>query len=299
VTGQSAEAVSDQMTAIWNNFDDGTQSLEYYADAITKLGAATAASTSEISEGLEKFAAIAETVGLSYEMAAASVATIIDNTKQSADVVGNALKTVFARVESLSLGETLGDGVDLTKYSQALKDVGVNVLTADGRLRDMDDILNSLGSKWNDLGRETQVALAQTVGGVRQYNQVMSLMNNWEEVKENIDLASEATGTLSQQQKTWSASYEASMNKLKKAKDDLYEQIINDESLIKLNDIFTQLIKSVSKFIDSMGGIKNIATIVLGMFSSTLFPLITNGFSKLGNTIAVWTGKAEKDIVKM
>jgi hypothetical protein len=69
------------MTAIWNNFDNGTQSLEYYADALAKLGAATAASTSEISEGLEKFAAIAETVGLSYETAAASVATIIDKTK--------------------------------------------------------------------------------------------------------------------------------------------------------------------------------------------------------------------------
>jgi hypothetical protein len=67
------------------------------------------------------------------------------------------------------------------------------------------------------------VALAQTVGGVRQYNQVMSLMNNWEDVKDNIELASEATGTLAQQQKIWSASYEASLNKLNKAKDDLYE----------------------------------------------------------------------------
>ena len=299
VTGQSAEMVSNQMTAIWNNFDNGTKSLEYYADGLAKLGAATAASTSEISEGLEKFAAIAETVGLSYETAAASVATIIDKTKQSADVVGNALKTVFARVESLSFGESLGDGVDLTKYSQALKDVGVNVLTADGSLRDMDDILNSLGSKWQGLGRETQVALAQTVGGVRQYNQVMSLMNNWEDVKENIELASEATGTLSQQQKTWSASYEASLNKLQKAKDDLYNQIINDDALIKLNDIFTQLTKGVSSFIEQMGGIKNVALIVMGLFSSTIFPMISNGFSKLGNTIAIWSGKAEKDMAKM
>ena len=49
VTGQSMETVSSQMTAIWNNFDDGTKSLEYYADVLTKLGAATAASTDEIS----------------------------------------------------------------------------------------------------------------------------------------------------------------------------------------------------------------------------------------------------------
>jgi TP901 family phage tail tape measure protein len=120
VTGMSAEAVSNQMTAIWNNFDDGTKSLEYYADALAKLGAATAASTAEISDGLEKFAAIADTVGLSYETATAAVATVIDKTKQSADVVGTAFKTMFARMEGLSLGETLEDGVDLNKYSEAL-----------------------------------------------------------------------------------------------------------------------------------------------------------------------------------
>jgi hypothetical protein len=36
------------MTAIWNNFDDGSQKLEYYADVLTNLGASTAASTDEI-----------------------------------------------------------------------------------------------------------------------------------------------------------------------------------------------------------------------------------------------------------
>jgi len=33
------------MTGIWNNFDDGSKSLEYYADVLTKLGATTASST--------------------------------------------------------------------------------------------------------------------------------------------------------------------------------------------------------------------------------------------------------------
>jgi hypothetical protein len=48
VTGTSAQKVSDQMTAIWNNYDNGTKSLEYYADAMAALGAKTASSTDEI-----------------------------------------------------------------------------------------------------------------------------------------------------------------------------------------------------------------------------------------------------------
>jgi TP901 family phage tail tape measure protein len=151
VAGQSAEVVSEQMTAIWNNFDDGSKSLEHYADVMTALGAATATSTDEIAAGLEKFASIGETVGLSYEYAAAALATITSNTRESADTVGTALKTIFARMQGLKLGETLEDGVDLNKYSEALSKVGINVIEQNGELKKMDDILDEMGGKWDTL----------------------------------------------------------------------------------------------------------------------------------------------------
>jgi len=117
VSGQSAETVSDQMTAIWNNFYNGSKSLEYYSDVVTALGAATASSSEEIATGLEKFAAVAETVGLSYEYATAALATVTAETRQSADVVGTAFKTLFARIQDLELGKTLDDGTTLGAYS--------------------------------------------------------------------------------------------------------------------------------------------------------------------------------------
>ncbi|MBQ9657372.1 MAG: phage tail tape measure protein [Clostridia bacterium] len=81
VTGDSAAKVSNQLTSIWNNFAKGGENLEYYADVITALGAATASSSSEISAGLEKFASIAEETGLSYEYATSSLATIVATTR--------------------------------------------------------------------------------------------------------------------------------------------------------------------------------------------------------------------------
>ena len=74
VLGVDAQEVSDYMTSIWNNFSDGSKSLEYYADVMTALGATTASSTDEIAQGLEKFAAIGDTIGLSYEYAASALA---------------------------------------------------------------------------------------------------------------------------------------------------------------------------------------------------------------------------------
>ena len=121
VARESAETVSDQMTAVWNNFYDGSQSLEHYADAMVRLGADTASSTDEIAGGLEKFAAVANTIGLSFDNAAATLATITATTRQSEDVVGTSLKTIFARIQGLKLGDTLEDGTTLNQYSRLLK----------------------------------------------------------------------------------------------------------------------------------------------------------------------------------
>ena len=40
------------------------------------------------------------------------------------------------------------------------------------------------------------MALAQTVGGVRQYTQLITLMENYDSFKINVDLAADAEGTL-------------------------------------------------------------------------------------------------------
>lgn len=199
VTGESAADVSSYMTAIWNNFDNGSKSLEYYADVITALGAATAASSEEIAGGLEKFAAVGETVGLSYEYATAALTTIIDKTRQSEDVVGNALKTIFARIQGLQQGEEQEDGVTLNKYSKALENVGISIFQTNGELKTMDSILDEMGSKWETLGKAQQVALAQTVGGTRQYTQLIALMDNWDSMKTNLDVAYLSEGTLQEQ----------------------------------------------------------------------------------------------------
>jgi hypothetical protein len=47
--------------------------------------------------------------------------------------------------------------------------IGVNILDSNNNLKDMDAILNELGSKWEKLSQAQKTATAQTVAGVRQY----------------------------------------------------------------------------------------------------------------------------------
>lgn len=305
--GESADKVSQQLTAVWNNFYDGSQSLEYYADVMTALGAATASSTDEIAEGLEKFAAVSNTVGLSYEYATSALATVTATTRQSADVVGTAFKTLFARIQDLELGETLDDGTTLGKYSQALDAVGVAIKTADGGLRDMDDILDDLGEKWNSLdaegnpliSKDAKVALAQTVAGVRQYTQLMALMDHWDFMKENLETAKNATGTLTEQQKIYEESWEAANKRLKASFQGLYHDLIDDKFFIKLTDFLADTVDGVDSFIDKMGGLKPVLIGILSIVEQSLASKIGPALRNAVSNIQILVGGADKAYAKI
>lgn len=259
VTGTAAQTVSDQLTAVWENFmKDGEHTAEWYADVMTALGAATASSTDEIAEGLEKFAAVADTVGLSYEYATAALTTITAKTRQSADVVGTALKTLFARIEGLNLGETLDDGTTLNKYSSALESVGVNIKNEAGQLKDMDEILDEIGAKWNTIGKDQQIALAQTVAGVRQYNQFIALMDNWDFMQENLQTVAKASGTLNEQNETYAESWEAAKKRVQAAAEGIYQDLLKDDFFIWLTDSFGSILEFIDKIIDSLGGLSGV-----------------------------------------
>ena len=259
VTGTAAQTVSDQLTAVWENFmKDGEHTAEWYADVMTALGAATASSTDEIAEGLEKFAAVADTVGLSYEYATAALTTITAKTRQSADVVGTALKTLFARIEGLNLGETLDDGTTLNKYSSALNAVGVNIKNEAGQLKDMDEILDEIGAKWNTIGKDQQIALAQTVAGVRQYNQFIALMDNWDFMQENLQTVAKASGTLDEQAQIYAESWEAAKKRVQAAAEGIYQDLLKDDFFIWLTDAFGSVLEFIDKIIDSLGGLSGV-----------------------------------------
>ncbi len=297
VTGQSAEKVSNQMTAIWNNFAKGGDNLEYYADVITALGAATASSSEEISRGLEKFAATADTVGLSYENATAALATITATTRQSADTVGTGLRTLFARLDNLKLGETLEDGVDLTKYTKALQSVGVQVLDTNGNLKRMDDILNELGEKWGNISDTQKVALAQTVGGVRQYTTLMALMNNFDFYKENVDIAKSSEGTLQRQQEVYEKSWEASSKRVRASMETIFSTVISDQFFINLNDGFANFLSIINNIIKGLGGMKGLLLGLGGVLGQVFQPQITQGLYNFGMGMAdlFTSGKASSE----
>ena len=280
VTRQSVEETSSQMTAIWNNFAKEGENLERFGDILAALGAKTASSTAEIAGGIEKFAGLANTIGLSYEYAASALATIVAETRQSEDVVGTALKTIFARLQGLQLGETLEDGVSLNKYSEALHKVGVEVLDASGEMRSMDNILQDLSVKWKGLSNAQQTALAQTVAGVRQYTQLVTLMDNYDVMESNLNIARTADGTLEAQSEVYEQSIEAAGKRLKASAQDIYSALLPEDAIYGFTEGLSKAVDLIADLLKGMGGLPGILLMVSNIALTKMRPALTDSINE-------------------
>lgn len=298
-TGDSVDQVSSYLTAIWNNFYDGSESLEHYADIITKLGAATASSSSEIAEGLQQFAGIGNTIGLSYDYATAALTTLTANTRQSATEIGNSLKTIFSRFQGVTLGDTLEDGVDLNKYSNALKKVGVDIIDVNGDMKDMDTILDETADHWGGLSRAQKMAFAETAAGTMQYTKLVSLMDHWDDMKQNLAFAQDADGTLDEQAEIYAESWEAAQKRVRAAWEAIWNDLINDDFFITLLNGAEDALHAIDDVIDSMGGLRGVILLVGTALTTVFSQEIAGEINRLAGNIRIMTGAAKENSTQL
>lgn len=143
---------------------------------------------------MQTSAAAAEQMGVSYNSLAAMIATVGDTTQQSASIIGNAYKTIFSRFQQLTTEGTDGE-ITLNAVSKKLQSLGINVLDASGKLRNLDSVIMTTGLSWKNYSEEQQLAIAELVGGTRQYGQFLALMNNFDKYLNLKDIAENEDGS--------------------------------------------------------------------------------------------------------
>lgn len=252
VTGQTGQEVSEQLTAVWNGYKVSAEEAELYIDKLAAVAAGTAADLEELSTGMSKVASAANIMGVDVDQLNAQLATIVSVTRQAPESVGVALKTIYARMSDIKSG--LSDETTLGNYTEKMAAYGINVLDANNNLRDMGEVIEEIGGKWNTMSREQQVALSQVMAGTRQYNNLLSLFDNWDMYTKSLEMSANAAGTLQKQQDIYMQSTEAHLKELKATWQDLYDSAINDDEINGGIDLLRNLVQTFDNFIDSFGG---------------------------------------------
>lgn len=273
--GSSLQDMSSQLTAIWNTYKMVGDEQQRAASVGAKMAADTAVDFADIAEAMQTAAAPAEQMGVSYNSLAAIIATVGDTTQQSASVIGNAFKTIFSRFQQLKSEGTDGE-VTLNRVSSQLQELGVNVLDSAGNLRSLDTVIAEVGDQWDDWSSKQQLAIAQLVGGTRQYGQFLTLMNNFDKYQDLLNSANIEDGsTLEQQYESTLESIESKALNAGEAWSRAFGQLIDEDAVKGFYDILEGIGDLLGGFLDNVGGIRA-GFVLLGTYlSSKIIPFLT------------------------
>ena len=287
VTGQTGEEVSEQLTAVWNGYKVSAAETELYVDKLAAVAATTASNLEELSTGMSKVASAANVMGVDVDQLNAMLSTTISVTRQAPESVGTAYKTIFARIGDIEAGN---EEVTLGQYTEKMKEIGFNVLDANNKLRNQGEVIEEIGNKWNTLSREQQIALAQTMAGARQYNNLLALFDNWNMYTKAIETSKNATGTLQKQQDVYKESTESHLKELTAAQEQFQASLLDPETINEVADALKAMFNVFAKGVDALGGgagvLLNFGSILTMVFSkqiaANIVPIV-NGFKAIGN----------------
>lgn len=283
--GQSVQEMSSQLTSIWNNYRMIGEEQERAAAVGAALAAKTAVDFKDIAEAMQTAAAPAAQMGVEYNQLAAIIATVGDVSQQSASTIGNAYKTIFSRFQQLRSEGTDGE-VTLSSVSSQLKGLGINVLDQAGNLRELGTVINEVGTNWDKWTQTQQTAIAQIVGGTRQYGQFLTLMNNFDKYQKNLKIANAEDG--SELEGQYGRALESIKSKAENAAEAWKRAFggVLDEDLIK---DFYETIEKAGNAVDGIfaafGDWKGVLTIIAALMAKQIAPAAINMVKNVGNVV--------------
>lgn len=254
VTGQTGREVSEQLTAVWNGYKVSAEETELYVDKLAAVAAGTAADLEELSTGMSKVASAANSAGVDIDQLNGMLSTVISVTREAPETIGSAFKTIFARLGDLALNGKDEYGVTLGKVSGQLQELGIQVLTEKGELRDMGDIIEDTAAKWDTWTRAQKQAAAIAMAGKMQYSRLIALFDNWDMYSKAVEMSSNAIGTLQEQQDIYMESTEAHLKKLSTEAERTYDILFDTNAVNDMSDALTGLLKIFNNFLAGMGG---------------------------------------------
>jgi TP901 family phage tail tape measure protein len=146
ISGISAGQSVNYLTTAVNGFMLSAKQAIDVSDKFAAIASQSASSYEELAIGLSKVASQANLAGMSIDYTLGLIAKGVETTREPAESIGTALKTIIARIRELSdYGRTLEDDMDLNNVEKQLQFVGVALRDQNGSLRSTQDVLDEIG----------------------------------------------------------------------------------------------------------------------------------------------------------
>lgn len=264
-SGLDTATTSGYIQAVLNQFEMQTEDAEHVADVFENISANIkldfAEGIKDIAEGVSTAGALVYESGMSFEKFAAIVAKTAEQTRQAGSQIGNQWKTILTRISKASgVSDEEVDTATLSKASESLHKIGIEVYNARGEYNNLDVILTELAQKWETLSDAQQADISFNLAATRNRNALTIALKSYEEATALATAAEEDNGTAAKNQETMMESYTAKLNHAGVEIERLYIGFLDNDITKFVIDVFSTALELVNDFIEAFGGIGIVIT---------------------------------------
>lgn len=219
-------------------------------DKLTSVDLKAAVSAGGLAEAMARTANSARQAGVDMNSLIGYIAAVGEVTQRDMSTVGEAFKSIFARYGNVKLGKLIDDesGESLNDFETALSAVGISLRNQEYQFRDFNDVMIELGKSYQTMSDVERSAIATTLGGVRQRENVLVLLENLDKAFGYAETAANSAGTAMQKFAVYEESVEHSAQKMTAAFEKFSSWTI-DSSLIKgVYDLAAAALNAASAF---------------------------------------------------
>lgn len=261
LANMSAAQSTEYLTSIMNGFQLEASDMMGVLDKLIALDNRYATSVAEIAVGMQRSSNSARLAGVSLDLLASMITVVSSTTRQSAESIGESFKTIFARMQSVSIGKDVDEfGEDISNVETVLKGHNITLRDSQHQFRDFGDVMDDIHSKWDSLGSVQQAEIAGAIAGVRQRERFLVLMNEWNQVKEAELITTQSAGLAQERYGIYLDSVEAKMNKFKATWEEMWIKTISSQSIKDVISLGTAIVDLINK----MGGLTKTIGLITG-----------------------------------
>lgn len=177
--------------------------------------------------------------------------------------------------------QSVSAGKDIDEEGQAINDVekrlnslGIALRDNNGLWRDSSAVIDEIASKWKTFTNVEQAAIATAVAGVRQRENFLVVMTNYDKVLKATQVSTDSAGTAQEKYGAYLDSTEAKLNQFIAT----WEEFLNN---LDASGTIKDAIELGTVFINVLDGLVN----KTGLLKVATVALITTGLLKLGRVI--------------
>lgn len=241
-----------------------------------------------MSDATQTAGSVANEAGLSFEKYAASVGKISEMTRLEGSTIGNAYKTIMARISRSKSADSDVSDADRSNAAKALASVNISTYDNKGNFKDLEEILDELSGKWNNLTDAQRNYISEQAAGVRNINTFKALMSTWGESKELAQSALDDTNFIDEVQDKYMDSVEGKLNHAKANIQDFFNTIIsagNIGTVVTGFNGITGALNAMIKTAQKLPGIGNTTAKVMTGFIGIVSSGLLNSLTKANNEL--------------